>query len=121
MSEQITNIIAGALDIFTRGPKGGKLKKARWNNWTIHDDSEDTYCSLGALQESARKQKIPVSYCRTAENLVASCVPKSYEITRGNMIPDWNDSLSANGGFASVKRVFCKALKKSMGMRTKRG
>ena len=126
VSKTVTDVIAGALDVFTRGPRGGKLRKARWNNHTLRstdDDGNQTYCALGALAEATKRLKASSRVKYQAERLVQSSIPKSFNV---KCIPDWNDGLSAERGFASIKRVFCKALKTSMGIsikkrRTKRG
>ena len=122
--KSVTEIISGALELFTRGPRGGTLRKARWNNndlTSTNDDGIKTYCALGALSMAAYGA---VAYPNSHDNyseaadLVASCIPESTKakqsIQNGGDIPNWNDELSATRGFTSIKRVFCKALKKSM-------
>ena len=81
-----------------------------------------TYCAIGAISKAAHGS---ATYTLTgnglkAANLIASCVPKSYNVNNHNDIPYWNDSLSETRGFTSIHRVFCKALKKSMGYSVKR-
>lgn len=117
--KSVTEIIAGALEIFTRGPNGGKLKKARWNNSSLfkNENGTETYCALGALSMSAYGKvaypEIHDNY-REAADLVASCVPERYRLDGdGESIPTWNDNLKRRG-FRSVKRAFCKALKQSV-------
>lgn len=111
--KSVSEIIAGALEIF----KGGKA----WNNGSLHmrrydgGQEVDTYCALGGLSKAAtgRTSYSSRGNLGKAKKLVASFVPRSYGIERGNDIPTWNDSLS-DGGFHAIKRVFCKALKASM-------
>ena len=110
------------MEAFTRGPRGGKLRKARWTTGTLYDREEDTVCALGALGEAyagnaeyADSRSHFKGNFGKAADLVASCVPKKYNVEDGLHIPDWNDELSEKRGFTSIKRVFCAALKKSMG------
>lgn len=126
-NKSVVDIIAGALEIFTKGPKGETLKKARWNNYQLRDEDDDgneTYCALGALSKSAYGAVSgyygrPKDNYRKAADLVASCIPGSTRYHRqgiidGGGIPNWNDTLSKRRGFTSVKSVFCKALKKAI-------
>ena len=117
-NKSVTEIIAGALEIFTRGSRGGLRKKAAWNNYTLEDN--ETYCALGALSKSAvgHSNYSHKGNLGKAADLVASCIPESIRENRGievgEDIPEWNDNLSATRGFVSIKRAFCKALKLSM-------
>lgn len=118
-------IIAGALAVFTTGPRGGRARKARWNNEDLQlggiENGEpagtETYCALGALSMAAKGD---AKYNSTgalgvAADIVAECIPESIRnrgyIKNGKDIPLWNDSLSSSRGFTSIKRTFCKALK----------
>lgn len=123
-TKTVTGIIAGALELFTRGPNGEKLRKARWNNHSLSsgdNDGNETYCALGALSQAANGL---VSYSSEgnlgkAKDLVASCIPARYNVADDGDIPGWNDSLSEKRGFTAIKRVFCKALKKSIELERK--
>ena len=127
VNKSVTEIIAGALDLFTKGPKGGKLRKAKWITGDA-GDAEEGFCALGALSETALGAGYARDYdfdgkLKKAADLVASCVPVSvaYNVLGWKDIPEWNDSLSDSRGFTSIKRVFCKALKKSIAQDRKKG
>lgn len=135
--KSVSEIISGALELFTRGPRGGKLRKARWitgdASQEIYDEKDEvtgySFCALGALSaaaegvEAARDSDF-YGKLREAGDLVASCIPKKYHDLDGDVsyddIPEWNDNLSEKRGFVSIKRAFCKALKIAVAKERKR-
>ena len=135
-SKSVSEIIAGALELMTRGPKGERLKKAAWikGDAVIERafDSEGNpiaykFCALGALSaaaegvEAARDEGF-YGTLEQAGNLVAEQIPEKYkDFGTYYDIPEWNDNLSKKHGFRGIKRAFCKALKVALDKEQKRG
>ena|SRR3990167_4722898 len=117
-AKTVAEVIAGAIQLFTRSNNGVPLHEPKWNNHSLQIG--DKYCVLGALSKVAvgrtcypNDVKATKEY-KEAADLVASCVPEGYKVKTGRGIPHWNDSLSERTGFSSVKKVLCKALNKAL-------
>lgn len=133
--KSVSEIIAGALELMTRGPRGGKLKKARWivgspKNEIYGSDGETIigyeFCALGALSAAAEGVERArdcgfTGKLREAGELVAEHLPGDRRSDDYQDVMGYNDDLSEKRGFTAIKRVFCKALKTALDKEGKRG
>ena len=112
---EVTRILIKSLELM----KGG-----HWVSGSLHsaNDNGETYCAMGAISKAAEGTPRNVGTGNKPADEAARILASVIRVPGGKrwcgdvdeQIANWNDEREQEDGFRTIKRGFCRAIRKSM-------